>query len=118
MTTRFSKPELNAKQEQLVQYMLDHDLPAAENSLRFAPTSPIMACTGQHENEADREHGRFLEWPRVSFASASRLFLVRNIRARCGHWLDRWCLGQFIRGRVGSRLGQSRDRALERQQLE
>ena len=43
MTTRFSEPELNAKQEQLVQYMLDHDLPAAENSLRFAPTSPVMA---------------------------------------------------------------------------
>lgn len=43
MTTRFSQPELNAKQEQLVQYMIDHDLPAAENSLRFAPTSPVMA---------------------------------------------------------------------------
>src|SRR5581483_9270869 len=37
MTTRFGKPELNAKQEQLVQYVTDHDLPAAENSLRFAP---------------------------------------------------------------------------------
>jgi hypothetical protein len=43
MTARFSEPELNAKQEQLVQYMTDHDLPAAENSLRFAPTSPVMA---------------------------------------------------------------------------
>jgi len=43
MTTRFSEPELNAKQEQLVQYMTGHDLPAAENSLRFAPTSPVMA---------------------------------------------------------------------------
>lgn len=43
MTTRFSEPELNAKQEQLVQYMIDHDLPAAENSLRFAPTSPVTA---------------------------------------------------------------------------
>jgi hypothetical protein len=43
MTTRFSEPDLNAKQEQLVQYMVDHDLPAAENSLRFAPTSPVMA---------------------------------------------------------------------------
>lgn len=43
MTTRYSEPDLNAKQEQLVQYMIDHDLPAAENSLRFAPTSPVMA---------------------------------------------------------------------------
>jgi hypothetical protein len=43
MTTRFSEPELNAKQEQLVKYMVDHDLPAAENSLRFAPASPVMA---------------------------------------------------------------------------
>src|SRR5215467_810669 len=43
MTTRFGEPELNAKQEQIVQYMTDHDLPAAENSLRFAPTSPVMA---------------------------------------------------------------------------
>jgi len=42
MTTRFTEPELNAKQEQLVQYMTGHDLPAAENSLRFAPTSPVM----------------------------------------------------------------------------
>src|SRR5215471_3205365 len=43
MTTRFSEAELTAKQEQLVQYMTDHDLPAAENSLRFAPASPVMA---------------------------------------------------------------------------
>lgn len=43
MTTRFSEPELNAKQEHLVQYMTAHDLPAAENSLRFAPASPVMA---------------------------------------------------------------------------
>ena len=43
MTTRFSEPKLNEKQDQLVQYMTRHDLPAAENSLRFAPTSPVMA---------------------------------------------------------------------------
>src|SRR5262249_6349505 len=42
MTTRFTEPELNAKQEQLVRYVIDHDLPAAENSLRFAPTSPVV----------------------------------------------------------------------------
>jgi hypothetical protein len=42
MTTRFLWPELNDKQDRLVRYMVDHDLPAAENSLRFAPHSPVL----------------------------------------------------------------------------
>lgn len=59
MTTRFSKPELNTKQEQLVQYMTDHDLPAAENSLRFAPTSPVMAILDRNRMRQIASTGDF-----------------------------------------------------------
>jgi hypothetical protein len=42
MTALFCDSELNRKQDGLVQLLVDEDLPAAENSLRFAPTSPVM----------------------------------------------------------------------------
>jgi hypothetical protein len=42
MTALFCRPELNRKQDRFVQLFVDEDLPAAENSLRFAPASPVM----------------------------------------------------------------------------
>ena len=43
MTTIFNRSELNLRQDQLVAHVLEHDLPAAENSLRFDPDSPVLA---------------------------------------------------------------------------
>jgi hypothetical protein len=42
MTALFRRPELNRKQDWFVRLLVDQDLPAAENSLRFDPTSPVM----------------------------------------------------------------------------
>jgi hypothetical protein len=42
MTTRFADPALQARQDALVEAVLRHDLPAAENSLRFQPGSPVV----------------------------------------------------------------------------
>jgi hypothetical protein len=38
----FIADELNAKQSEIVAYFLEADFPVAENSLRFAPASPMM----------------------------------------------------------------------------
>lgn len=42
MTTRFKDPSLNVKQDEIFQYVVEHDLPAAENSLRFKDSSPVL----------------------------------------------------------------------------
>lgn len=42
MTTRFKDQSLNVKQDKIVQYVVESDLPAAENSLRFNASSPVM----------------------------------------------------------------------------
>ncbi len=41
VSTHFRDPLLNAKQDEIVRFILDHDIPGAENSLRFDPTAPI-----------------------------------------------------------------------------
>lgn len=51
VTTRFREEILNAKQDAIVRFLLDHDVPGAENSLRFDPTAPIARL---FETEAAR----------------------------------------------------------------
>jgi hypothetical protein len=46
-TTRFSDPALNARQDKIVQYLCELDLPAAENSLRIDPASPVARLLDQ-----------------------------------------------------------------------
>ncbi len=42
MTTRFKDQLLNDRQDLIVQYVVEQDLPASENSLRFEPNSPVL----------------------------------------------------------------------------
>jgi hypothetical protein len=42
MTALFAHREINRRQDDIVRHMETQDLPAAENSLRFAPDSPVM----------------------------------------------------------------------------
>src|SRR5262249_21054822 len=50
-TTRFADPAWNARQALSGQHLSDPDLPAAENSLRIAPASPVAALLS-HEATA------------------------------------------------------------------
>ena len=42
MSTYFKNPALNKRQDDIVQYTVKHDFPAAENSLRFPSDSPVL----------------------------------------------------------------------------
>jgi hypothetical protein len=51
VTTRYREPALNAKQDAIVRFLREHDVPGAENSLRFDSTAPIARL---FETEAAR----------------------------------------------------------------
>lgn len=51
VTTRYREAILNAKQDAIVRFLLDHDVPGSENSLRFDPATPIARL---FETEAAR----------------------------------------------------------------
>lgn len=51
VTTRFREASLNAKQDAIVRFLRERDVPGAENSLRFDPTAPIARL---FETEAAR----------------------------------------------------------------
>lgn len=41
VSTTYRNPALNEKQDEIVQFLLAHDIPGAENSLRFDPSAPV-----------------------------------------------------------------------------
>jgi hypothetical protein len=51
VTTRFREESLNEKQDAIVRFLREHDVPGAENSLRFDPAAPIARL---FETEAAR----------------------------------------------------------------
>lgn len=61
MTTRFRDAELNTKQQEIVDYVVEADLPAAENSLRISTDSPVFqsldsnACRPLVKENADSD---------------------------------------------------------------
>lgn len=44
MSAKFKNQALNERQDQLVRALIEHDLPAAENSIRFNPKSPVLSA--------------------------------------------------------------------------
>jgi hypothetical protein len=46
-TTIFKDAELNGRQDHIAQYLVDRDFPAAENSLRLDPASPVLYMVDQ-----------------------------------------------------------------------
>ncbi len=60
VSTRYRDPFLNDKQDQIVRFLIDHDIPGAENSLRFDPTMPVAELFDT--SVARREEGVSDHW--------------------------------------------------------